>query len=117
EMEATVPSAHAAVQRCQHVWRMAHRTLFYSRDVYSCTTNCCLIPAPAYQKGQRVWLSSRFVPTYRLPPPTDSLMGTQFALLRCPPVLSRMKPPSIHISGASCRRNPAFLSQAKSLRT
>ncbi|KAK5605809.1 hypothetical protein CRENBAI_005632, partial [Crenichthys baileyi] len=80
-MEATVPSAHAAVQRCQHVWRMVHRTLFYSRDVYSCTANCCLIPAPAYQKGQRVWLSSRFVPTYRLPP-TDSFMGTQFDLLK-----------------------------------
>uniref|UniRef100_A0A3B3H730 Gypsy retrotransposon integrase-like protein 1 n=1 Tax=Oryzias latipes TaxID=8090 RepID=A0A3B3H730_ORYLA len=62
EGEVSVPSAHASVRRCQQAWRRARQTLLRTVETYRTTANRRRIPAPSYQVGQRVWLSTTNLP-------------------------------------------------------
>ena len=62
EKEASVPSALALVRRCRRTWIRARQALLRSSDRYKRAADRRRIPAPSYQLGQRVWLSTRDLP-------------------------------------------------------
>lgn len=62
EGEITCPSALAYVRRCRHTWSRARATLLRSVASYSTGANRRRTPAPAYQVGQKVWLSAKDLP-------------------------------------------------------
>ena len=59
ETEATVPSAHAMVRRCRRIWAAARQVLVRQGDRVKSAADRRRRPAPAYQPGQKVWLSAK----------------------------------------------------------
>lgn len=57
EEKVVVQSVHAHFQRCKRIWRQVHATLLHSFSLVQRQANCCRVPAPTYQPGQRVCLS------------------------------------------------------------
>ena len=64
EKEVTVPSAHAMVRRCHRIWAAARRALLRSADRMKKAADWRRRPVPAYQPGQKVWLSTRDLPLH-----------------------------------------------------
>lgn len=62
EKEVTCPSVKAFIRRCRRVWNQARRALLLAGKQSAIAANRCRSTAPAYQVGQRVWLSTRELP-------------------------------------------------------
>uniref|UniRef100_A0A672Z804 Gypsy retrotransposon integrase-like protein 1 n=1 Tax=Sphaeramia orbicularis TaxID=375764 RepID=A0A672Z804_9TELE len=62
EREVSVPSAQALIRRCRRTWLQARRALLKSTGYYKTMADRHRTPAPAYQRDQRVWLSTRHLP-------------------------------------------------------
>ncbi|KAI3365127.1 hypothetical protein L3Q82_010108, partial [Scortum barcoo] len=59
EQEVTVPSAHALVRRSHKIWEAARDMLQKGQARMKAAADRGHWPAPAYQPGQKVWLSTK----------------------------------------------------------
>ncbi|XP_061903997.1 uncharacterized protein LOC133650596 [Entelurus aequoreus] len=106
EPEVSVPSAHALVRRCRRIWAAARLVLIRQRDRMKKTADRKRRPAPAYQPGHRVWLSTKDmrlkVPSKKLAPrfigpyPITRVIGPSAVRLRLPRSLRVY--PTFHVS-------------------
>ena len=62
DKEVAVPSALALVRRCRQTWMRARRTLLQCSNSYKRSSDRHRKPAPCYQVGQKVWLSTKDLP-------------------------------------------------------
>lgn len=62
EKEVSCPSVQAFIRRCRRTWLRARSSLLRSVGRYSTTANRRRSPAPIYQVGQQVWLSTQDLP-------------------------------------------------------
>uniref|UniRef100_A0A3P9JFM0 Gypsy retrotransposon integrase-like protein 1 n=1 Tax=Oryzias latipes TaxID=8090 RepID=A0A3P9JFM0_ORYLA len=62
ELDLAVPSVQHHLQRVQRIWRQAQAALQRSRDSNCRMANRRRREGPAYQPGQKVWLSSKNIP-------------------------------------------------------
>ncbi|XP_073350759.1 uncharacterized protein [Pagrus major] len=106
ELEVSVPSAHAMVRRCRRIWAAARQVLIRQGDRVKKAADRKRRPAPAYQPGQRVWLSAKDlhlkVPSKKLAPrfvglfPVTRVIGPAAVRLRLP--RSLRVHPTFHVS-------------------
>uniref|UniRef100_A0AAX7TKY8 Chromo domain-containing protein n=1 Tax=Astatotilapia calliptera TaxID=8154 RepID=A0AAX7TKY8_ASTCA len=62
EGEHSVPSVRAHLRRCRRVWKATRAALLRTKDRNKRFADRRRSSAPAYTVGQKVWLSTRFVP-------------------------------------------------------
>lgn len=62
ENDIAVPSVQAHIHHCRKVWRDARSALLRSAERNRCLADRHRTPAPLYQPGQKVWLSSKNIP-------------------------------------------------------
>ena len=106
ELEVSVPSAHAMIQRCRRIWIAARQVLIRQGDRVKRAADRRRRPAPDYQPGQRVWLSAKDlrlkVPSKKLAPrfvgpfPVTRKIGPAAVRLRLP--RSLRVHPTFHVS-------------------
>lgn len=110
EKEVVVPSVPANLRHCRNVWRQVHSALLRS-SLQTCRhANHHRAPAPVYQPGQKVWLSTKYLllqvaskkltPRYVSPFEVERMIDTTAVCLKLPAALkihsmfhvSRVKP-------------------------
>uniref|UniRef100_A0A3B3IH34 Gypsy retrotransposon integrase-like protein 1 n=1 Tax=Oryzias latipes TaxID=8090 RepID=A0A3B3IH34_ORYLA len=64
ELDLAVPSVQEHLQRCQRVWRQTTEALLRTKESNCRIANRHRVVGPAYQPGQRVWLSARNIPIH-----------------------------------------------------
>ncbi|XP_059199197.1 uncharacterized protein LOC131979268 [Centropristis striata] len=64
EADASVPSVQAHIRRCRRVWASVRSALLRATSRAARGANRCRSPAPEYQAGQQVWLSTADLPLH-----------------------------------------------------
>lgn len=64
EGEHFVPSVQFHLRRCRRVWRATREALLCTKERNKLLANRRRIPTPEYTIGQKIWLSTRFVPVH-----------------------------------------------------
>uniref|UniRef100_A0A3P9MQ90 Gypsy retrotransposon integrase-like protein 1 n=1 Tax=Oryzias latipes TaxID=8090 RepID=A0A3P9MQ90_ORYLA len=62
ELELAVPSVQHHLQRCQRVWNQTREALLRTKEDNCRIANRHRVAGPAYQVGQKMWLSSKNIP-------------------------------------------------------
>ena len=62
EVNLTVPAVQDHIQRCRKIWQDTHTALERTQEATRRSANRHRNPAPTYQPGQSVWLSTKDIP-------------------------------------------------------
>ncbi|KAI4797502.1 hypothetical protein KUCAC02_025044 [Chaenocephalus aceratus] len=121
EREVTVPSAHALVRRCRCVWAAARKILCRNSQLVKRAADRKRRPAPVYQPGQKVWLSTRDLPLHVLsrklaprfvgPFPVTKVINPVSVRLRLP--RSMKVHPTFHVGKLKPLKESAMVPTAK----
>ncbi|KAG1939621.1 hypothetical protein F2P79_017000 [Pimephales promelas] len=103
ESKVVVPSAHAFVQRCHHMWTRARKTLLQVGACTEAKADRHQSKPPIYVVGQKVWLSTwniplrtisnKLAPKFIGPFTVTKIISPVAVRLKLPPVYRRIPPP------------------------
>jgi len=121
EKESRVPSARLSALRCLRAWRRARRSIIKSSQVQARNANRRRAPAPCYQPGDRVWLSTKdlplkvdckkLAPRFIGPFPISKVVNPVAVRLRLPQTM-RIHP-TFHVSRVRPVRDSRFVPAAR----